>query len=205
MDGVYYTDSHCHLDLLRNPEDAIRKAKENKVLRMVTIGIDAESSRKAVGFALRYPEQVRAAVGIHPHDATGAVGDALMEIERMAKEPMVVAIGEIGLDFYRNLSPTSAQETAFRDQIQIAKALRLPIVIHDRDAHDEVYRILKEEGVSFETNLKSKKKISDRPLHSYRSFPFLFCKAAIGLRSKPLQHQGKMPHDKEQQPLLFYA
>jgi TatD DNase family protein len=87
-------------------------------------------------------------VGIHPHDATTLNLDALGRLEELASSPKVVAIGEIGLDFYRDLSPRRIQEDAFRLQIGLAKDLELPIVIHDRDAHQRTMQVLRDERVS---------------------------------------------------------
>ena len=125
-------DSHCHLEMLDDAGWAVEQAREAGVETVVSIGIDAASSKLAVGFAERL-EGVYATVGLHPHDA-GSLGDALLgELEELAAHPRVVAIGECGLDFYRDLSPRHAQRRAFGAQIELARraGLRLvALVIH---------------------------------------------------------------------------
>ncbi|HEU4759958.1 MAG TPA: TatD family hydrolase [Dehalococcoidia bacterium] len=137
-------DSHCHL---HDPEfdadrDAVlQRAREAGVSAFVTIGTDLESSRRAVDLADSH-ENVYAAVGFHPHSAkemTRADTDALW---RLADSPKVVAIGEIGLDFYRNLSAPDVQRGAFLQQLELARALSLPVVIHSRDADEETFETL---------------------------------------------------------------
>jgi TatD DNase family protein len=115
---------------------------------ILTVGTDVETSRQAVLLAEKHQE-VYAAVGIHPHDAAMADEAALKEINRLAKSsPKVVAIGETGLDFFRNLSPREEQERVFRRQLDLARELRKPVVVHCRDAHSETVDILRAEGVS---------------------------------------------------------
>jgi TatD DNase family protein len=112
---------------------------------MVTIGTDRETNGAVVDLAKRLPD-VWATVGIHPHDAGLAVDADFDALERLAiQEPRVVGFGEMGLDFFRNLSPPDAQRQVFRRQIGIARRVRKPLVIHCRDAHDETLAILGEE------------------------------------------------------------
>ena len=113
------------------------------VTAMVTIGYDMASSRRAIEIADEH-EDVYAAIGVHPHDAKHVTQRDLDELERMADTAKVVAIGEIGLDFYRDLSPRDVQERVFRDQLELARNLKLPVVIHSRDAEEESYAILAE-------------------------------------------------------------
>jgi TatD DNase family protein len=137
-------DTHAHLDLLEEDVgEALEKARSVAVTGVITIGIDLESSRRAVELANRFP-QVRAVVGMHPHDASDLDDAALRELRRLAAGPRVVGIGETGLDFYRNLSPRPDQEHAFRSLVELAGELDLPVVVHDRDAHAETMRILEE-------------------------------------------------------------
>ncbi len=137
-------DTHAHLDLLGGDlAQALQRAKAAGVTGVVTIGIDLPSSRRAVEMAHAFPG-VRAVVGMHPHDAIDLDAAALSELRRLAADPRVVGIGETGLDFYRNLSPRSAQERAFRAQLDLARELELPVVVHDREAHVETMRILEE-------------------------------------------------------------
>ncbi len=137
-------DTHAHLDLLDGDvSEALERARLAGVTGVVTIGIDVRSSRRAVELAHAFP-QVRAVVGIHPHDAVDLDPAALRELRRLAEDPEVVGIGETGLDFYRNLSPRSDQERAFRTQLELAPEMSLPVVVHDREAHADTMRILEE-------------------------------------------------------------
>jgi len=139
-------DSHCHLQDRKFRDDipdAIDRASESGVTTMVTIGYDMPSSRRAIEIADAH-ESVYATVGVHPHDAktlTKSDGD---ELTRLAESPKVLAIGEIGLDFFRDLSPREDQYLAFREQLAIARAVNLPVVIHSRNADEEVYEVLSE-------------------------------------------------------------
>ncbi len=143
-------DTHAHLhfpEFASDLEAVLERARAAGVRHMVTIGTDVETSRAAIRLAEQHPD-VSAAVGIHPHDAAAADDDARAEIERLARSsPEVVAIGEAGLDFFRNLSPRDAQERVFRWQLELARRLGKPVLIHCRDAHAEVLGILAEAPV----------------------------------------------------------
>jgi TatD DNase family protein len=137
-------DSHCHLympDFDADRDGALARARTAGLTAFVVIGYDLASSRQAVALADREPD-VYACVAIHPHHAADATGDALAQLQTLAAHPRVVAIGEIGLDFYRNRAPREMQEAAFRAQLGLAQSLRLPVSIHDRDAHADTMRIL---------------------------------------------------------------
>jgi TatD DNase family protein len=139
-------DTHAHLDFKqfdKDREQVIDYALSNRVERIINIGVDLESSRNSVKLAEQY-DQIYATVGFHPHDAKNLTGESLKEIEKLAQHEKVVAIGEIGLDFYRNLSPQKDQIKAFKKQIDLAKRLKLPIVVHVRDAWDDAITALKE-------------------------------------------------------------
>ena len=143
-----YFDTHAHLDLAPlcdAEEDVVRRARGAGVSHVVTIGIDPESSERAIAIAHRHAG-VYAAVGLHPHDASGCSPDALERLERLSACDKVVGIGETGLDFYRDRSPRDAQRAAFREQIRLARRRNLPVIVHDRDAHDEALAILAEEN-----------------------------------------------------------
>lgn len=145
-----WVDAHCHLDDVGGGEDAavdaaIDRARAAGVAQMVTIGVDLPTSRAAVGIA-RAHDGVWAAVGVHPHDASTLTPEALDELELLATDAKVVAIGEIGLDYFRDLSPRDVQKDAFRRQLALARRLDAPVVIHMRDAHADVFRILSETG-----------------------------------------------------------
>jgi TatD DNase family protein len=142
-------DTHAHLHFPEFADDlpaVLARAREAGVARLVTIGTDVETSQAAIALAAREPG-VWAAVGVHPHDAAEADEAALAEIERLAGAPRVVAIGEIGLDFFRNLSPRDAQERTFRRHLDLARRAGKPALIHCRDAHAETLAILEEIGV----------------------------------------------------------
>ncbi len=140
-------DSHAHLDSGQYNSDrdaVIKRAAENGISHILTIGCDLESSWQNVDIALRH-DCVYAAVGVHPHDAAMIDENSLGELERLLSQPKVVALGEIGLDYYRDRCPRDIQQRAFRQQIRLAKKHHKPIIVHDRDAHDDLLRILTEE------------------------------------------------------------
>jgi len=120
----------------------IARAQAAGVTRMITIGIDLASSRAAVALAETSPA-VYATVGQHPHGASKFSAAALAELRELAGHPKVVAIGEIGLDFYRNLSPHDAQRAAFEAQLALARDVAKPVVVHIREAYDAAWAILK--------------------------------------------------------------
>jgi len=137
-------DSHCHLQdpkFGRDRDAVVRRARDAGVSPLVVIGYDLDSSRLAVGLAESW-DDVYATLGVHPHDAKTVAARDIDALARLAESPRVVAIGEIGLDFYRNLSPQEAQRTAFREQLALARSLRLPVVIHSRDADEPTFEVL---------------------------------------------------------------
>jgi TatD DNase family protein len=136
-------ETHAHLDLKDFDKDrarVIEQSRKNGLEYLINIGYNQETSENAIKLASEY-DFIFASVGYHPHDATEF--DSKL-IRRLAQESKVVAIGEIGLDYYRNLSPKKIQKQVFAQQIEIAKDLNLPIIVHDRDAHQDCYDILKE-------------------------------------------------------------
>ena len=139
-----WIDSHCHLDALESPtQQWVQKAKEAGVARIVTVGTDLETSLRSVELAELFDE-VWAVVGIHPHDSPNAKQDALSQIASLAQHPKVVAIGEIGLDYYRDYAPRDAQKAAFAAQLELAAELGKPVVLHIREAFDDTLQILDE-------------------------------------------------------------
>ena len=145
-------DSHCHLDLLGQPvPEVLAAARAAGITRVVTIGIDVETSRWAAECAASN-DSVDASVAVHPNetanagDHDGAGADALAEITALAKLPQVRAVGETGLDYYRDWSPRPLQRQWFRAHIEVAKRSGKALVIHDRDAHADVLDILAAEG-----------------------------------------------------------
>ncbi len=143
-------DSHAHLDNSRFTEDleeVILAAQTAGVRYILSIGCDLQSSITNVDLASRY-EPLYAAVGFHPHDATQLDNSALEHLRQLVQRKKVVAVGEIGLDYYRNRAPHDIQQQAFRRQIQLAREVGKPVIIHDRDAHEDVLTILDEENAS---------------------------------------------------------
>ncbi|MDR1027998.1 MAG: TatD family hydrolase [Clostridiales Family XIII bacterium] len=142
-------DSHAHINYEAYSDeerrDVIEAIERSDVCCVIDVGFDPKSSEAAVGHAARYP-WCYAAVGVHPHDASEMTDDVLSFIEELSEKPKVVAIGEIGLDYYRNRSPKEDQRLWFRKQIRLGLERGLPIIIHDRDSEGEAVRILREEG-----------------------------------------------------------
>jgi TatD DNase family protein len=145
--NLFDTHAHLHFPEFAGDLDAVlERARQAGVSRFLTIGTDVATSRAAVALAAREPD-VWASVGIHPHDSASADDAALLEIERLASAPRVVAIGETGLDFFRDLAPHDAQERAFRAQLALARRVHKPVVVHCRNAHEETLALLASEGV----------------------------------------------------------
>ncbi len=142
-------DTHAHLDFKnfnKDREEVLHRAEKAGLEMIINIGFDLASSQKGIALA-ESSSLIYAAVGIHPHDAAGAPPGYLSRLEEMAAHSRVVALGEMGLDFYRDRSPRHVQEQVFREQLRLALKLNLPVVIHDRDAHNKVMAILEEEGL----------------------------------------------------------
>ena len=142
-------DTHCHLaesefDLDRPA--VIERALAAGVGKMILIGTDLPSSRRAVALAERYPF-LWAAVGVHPHEAKGINEEILGSLEKLAEHPKVVGWGETGLDYYYSHSPAEDQRRGFIEQIRLAKKKNLPLVIHTRDAWKETFDLLSKENV----------------------------------------------------------
>lgn len=145
-----YFDSHAHLgdkkfDLDR--EAMIQRAREKQVSLILNPGAEMDSSRNAMKLAEDYPE-VYAAVGVHPHDAQHMKQEDLEELEAMTHHPKVMAIGEIGLDFHYDFSPREKQLYWFKEQLKLAKKRKMPVIIHDREAHGQVFEILDQEDIA---------------------------------------------------------
>lgn len=141
-----FFDSHAHLDDGRFDKDRdkiIERAKENKIDNILNPGADLNTSIRAVNLAEKYP-MIYAAVGVHPHNVKDMDEDTIEILKALSNREKVVAIGEIGLDFHYDHSPRDVQRKWFKEQIKLAKEVNLPIIIHDREAHGEVFDILKE-------------------------------------------------------------
>ena len=142
-------DSHCHLDdktYMKDIAQVIERAHRNGVAQMMTVGVNRKTAARAVSLAESNPG-IYASVGFHPHDARHCSSEALDMLIRLAKNPKVKAWGEIGLDYNRMYSPRKDQERWFIRQLQIADALDLPIIFHERDSQGRFIEIL-------ETHLK---------------------------------------------------
>ncbi len=139
-------DTHAHLDMDpfdRDRNGAITRALQAGVSTIVTVGIDLPSSEKAIKLAESHPE-IWATVGFHPHEAAWVTRDDMDDITDLARHPRVVAIGETGLDFYRNRSPREAQLKIFKWQLELARKTNLPVIIHSRQADRETMTVLGE-------------------------------------------------------------
>lgn len=143
-------DTHCHLNVDAFDEDqeqTILRAREAGVGRFAVVGFDAPTIKKSLALSEQYSD-IYSIIGWHPNEASSYTPQVQESLLALLSNEKVVAMGEIGLDFHWDTSPRADQEKVFRQQIQIAKDLHLPIVIHMRDAIEETYRILKEEDVS---------------------------------------------------------
>jgi TatD DNase family protein len=148
---MYLIDTHAHLDMIENmsPAEAVEKSAEEGVKYIINPGSSIERSKMAVSYANKFPG-VFASVGVHPHDAAEVrekdmkILESLINGDDGSRNEKVVAVGEAGFDFFRNLSPRPDQERVFRASIELALKHDLPLIIHNRDADDETYRVLKE-------------------------------------------------------------
>jgi TatD DNase family protein len=123
-------------------EEVLNRAFQAGVQRIITIGIDLETSLKALDLAVKHPF-IFSTVGYHPHNAKEADPQVLERLSELAREPKVVAWGEIGLDFFRRHSPPDRQRAVFNEQMDLARRLDLPVIIHSRDANEEVIETLR--------------------------------------------------------------
>ena len=140
-------DSHSHLempDFRKDLKTVIQRAKESGVEYIFTVGTEKKDWMRALEIAHSNPS-VYAILGVHPHNAKEIDEETYPTLRKLCRDEKVRAYGEIGLDFYRNLSPRDVQLKRFREQIVLAKELRLPIVVHDREAHEETLEVLKSE------------------------------------------------------------
>jgi TatD DNase family protein len=143
-----YVDTHAHLDfpeLRPNLESVLRNSKLAGVDKIITVGIDAETNRAALEIAGEH-EGIFASIGWHPHDARKADDSLEEHVRELTKSPMVVAIGEIGLDYYRNHSPREQQRDVFARMIRLGAELDLPIIVHSRNAFAETIDIISQES-----------------------------------------------------------
>ena len=139
-----FIDSHAHIQLSqfnRDRDAVLQRAHKASVSHILVIGFDMETSLDAVALAEQHTH-IYATIGMHPHDAKDLTPDVLKTFRKLAAHPRVIALGEIGLDYYRNLSPRSVQKRAFEKQLDLAEELQMPIVIHNRDAYMDILPIL---------------------------------------------------------------
>jgi TatD DNase family protein len=139
-------DSHCHLDDAKfdlDRPDVIGRMQHNGIVACVTVGSDLVSSQRCLDIAGDH-EDIYAAVGVHPHEAKEAPADYLLDLENMLNKPKVVALGEIGLDYHYDFSPRETQAVVFSEQLDLAYRHQLPVIVHVREAHGDVLKILRE-------------------------------------------------------------
>ncbi|HVN95591.1 MAG TPA: TatD family hydrolase [Syntrophorhabdaceae bacterium] len=141
-----FADSHCHLEMESYDEDrgdVIKQSVREGLHYMLTVGTEEAYFNKVIEIIDGFP-MVYGALGIHPHNSNAYGPDVADKIRHLAAHPKIVAYGEIGLDYFKNHSPREAQIKAFRQQLELAQTLGLPIIVHSRDAREETYAILKE-------------------------------------------------------------
>lgn len=161
-------DTHCHLNLNNFAEDlaeVLLRAHQAGVSRILVPGIDLQTSQQALDLAEKHPE-IYAAVGIHPNDGLTWTEETLPRLRQLAAHPKCVAIGEIGLDYYRDRCPRDLQQTIFQAQLKLAGEMNLPVIIHNREALPDLWPIL----ASWQRQLAADRSpLAGRPgvLHSY--------------------------------------
>jgi len=144
-------DTHAHLDFPQYKKDlgqVLERARQVGVEAILNVGADLASSRRSIELSREYP-WVSASVGIHPHGAAQAGKKWVEELEKLAAADTVLAIGETGLDFYRDLSPRDVQEEVFREHLQLACRVNKPVIVHTRAAHAETLQVLQEEDLPY--------------------------------------------------------
>ena len=144
----FLIDTHTHLDFEHyngDREDVILRAKEADVKALLTIGTDLETSKKSIAIA-ESDFNIFAAVGIHPHDAVEADDEVLLELENMLDHPKVVAIGEVGLDFYRNISPPDVQKKVLKTFLTWSLEKNYPLIIHTREANEDIINVVRDKS-----------------------------------------------------------
>jgi TatD DNase family protein len=134
-------DTHAHLTALDDPDGAVARAHEAGVTRILTVGTDVEDCRRALALAEKHAG-VFAILGIHPHEAGRTTDSDLAELRELHAHPKAVAVGETGLDWFRDYAPRDAQRRLFAAQLELAAELRKPVVIHSRDAEEDTLAML---------------------------------------------------------------
>ncbi|MBW2466844.1 MAG: TatD family hydrolase, partial [Deltaproteobacteria bacterium] len=145
--GTSVIDTHCHLDMIHSGEDTgtvVSRAVDKGVSRIITVGIDLDSSQKAIAIAENFAT-VYATVGVHPHNVQGLENSTYSKLETLCDNSRVVAYGEIGLDYVKLYAPKKVQLEHYARQVALAKKTGLPLVIHDREAHKDILDVLEKE------------------------------------------------------------
>jgi TatD DNase family protein len=145
---VQLIDTHCHLtfdELANDVEAVVARSQAAGVTGWITVGTDTEHNRKAIELAGKFGNMY-ASVGTHPHDAKDVIAETMAELQKLAQNEKVVAIGETGLDFHYNYSEPPDQKRVFATQLKIADELNLPVIVHCREAFDETMEILEQFG-----------------------------------------------------------
>jgi TatD DNase family protein len=141
-------DTHCHLDMIKSADDIetiVCRAKARGVSRIITVGINPSSSQQAIGIAEKF-DNVYATVGTHPHNVQELNDDAYNILKGLCTSDKVVAYGEVGLDFVKKFAPVGVQLEHYARQVALANKVGLPLVIHDREAHNEIMQVLRKES-----------------------------------------------------------
>jgi TatD DNase family protein len=146
--STQFIDTHCHLDMAAytgDLEEVLAKALNHHICKIVSIGVDLASSKNAIALARSY-QQVSATIGVHPHDVDNLDNSGYTELEQLYIEHSehIVGFGEIGLDYVKQHSDPAKQREHFRRQLDLAHALKLPVVVHNRNANDDTLKILRE-------------------------------------------------------------
>ncbi|MEA3305630.1 MAG: TatD family hydrolase [Candidatus Omnitrophota bacterium] len=140
-------DTHCHLDFEdfdKDRDDVIKRADNQGIKYIINVGSTVEGSGRSLELAKKY-DKIFSSIGVHPHYAHTLKKNTLSEMRRLAKEKKVVAIGEVGLDYYKNNLPKDVQKSAFRKFIKLSRDVKLPLIVHNREAHRDTLAILREE------------------------------------------------------------
>jgi len=170
------TDTHCHLyytDLKFDLPGVLDRAEKLGVTRFICVGTNLDDTKECQKLSEKY-ENIYFSAGVHPHDAKDVSSDYLKQIQKYSQYDKMIAVGEMGLDYFRNISPPEVQKNVFREQLNLAQELEKPVIFHNRDADEDVIKILSEfpdvMGVAhcFSSNLKTAKAFLD--LGYYISF-----------------------------------
>jgi len=139
-------DTHCHIyydDFKNDLDEVLKRSRQNFISKLICVGVDLKSSKESINLSEKY-SQIFATAGYHPHESKDAPLNYLTELEKLFKSKKVIALGEIGLDYYYNHSDKNTQNKVFIEQLKLAKILNKPVVIHCRDAEEDIIKCLKE-------------------------------------------------------------